>query len=76
MQESLEVLGEWEEDKVGYFQYCHFVMPMYRRPFVAVFTIYLPLWSLSLYSLFMYYQDSSNLSMRIANGMVIIVTVF
>lgn len=71
------MLREWQlEERVGYFQYGHFVIPMYRRPFVAVFTIYLPLWSLSLYSLFMYYQESDNLSMRIANGMVIIVTVF
>lgn len=64
------------EEKLAYYQYAHFVIPMYRQPFVALFTIFLPLWSLSLYSLIMYYQSTSNYSMRIANGMVIVLSVF
>jgi hypothetical protein len=49
---------------------------MYRMPFVALFTIFFPLWNLSLYSLFMYYQDITDYSMRIANSITIILSVF
>jgi hypothetical protein len=48
---------------------------MYKYPFISLFTIFFPMWSLSLYNLFMYYQGI-DMSMRISNGATLILALF
>lgn len=80
LYESAEHLHEeqdnhTEHEKLGYYQYAHFVIPMYKYPFISMFTIFFPMWSLSLYNLLMYYQGT-DMSMRISNGATLILSLF
>jgi len=55
---------------VGYYQYGHFVMGVYHYPFATLFGLLLPMWSLALYNLMIYFQGN-DLSMRISNSVFI-----
>jgi hypothetical protein len=48
------------------FNYAHFKIPLYKNPVVAMITIFLPLWLLSVIMLGIYFQDSA-LSSRLNN---------
>ena len=55
-EEYLVSRKEIEENQVKIkalknFQYAHFVVPLYKFPFVPIITIYLPLWYISIISL-------------------------
>lgn len=38
---------QFQIKKLKNFEYAHFVMPLYKFPFVAILTIYIPLWFIS-----------------------------
>lgn len=48
---------------------------MYKHPYISLMTIFFPLWSLSLYNLFMFFQGN-DLSMRISNGATLVLALF
>jgi len=54
------------------FNYAHFTIPLYKKPVVAMITIFLPLWLLSVIMLGIYFQDSS-LSNRLNNLSVLLI---
>lgn len=44
--------------KVKYFQYTHLIIPLYKYPGNALFTIFLPTFLLALLSLAIFFQES------------------
>ena len=48
------------------FNYGHFTIPLYKIPTIALITIFLPLWLLSVIMLGIYFQDT-NLGNRLNN---------
>jgi hypothetical protein len=42
---------------MAHFQYAHFNIPLYKFPYVAMATIFLPLWLLGIINLGIFFQD-------------------
>ena len=40
------------------FNYAHFTIPLHKKPYVTIITIFLPLWLLSIIMLGIYFQNS------------------
>lgn len=49
-----------------HFQYGHFIVPLYKIPYVSIVTIFIPLFFLALVNLTIFQQDS-DFSNRVAN---------
>lgn len=43
---------------VSEYQHAHFTIPLYKFPFVTLFTIFFPLWLLGIINLGIFYQDT------------------
>ena len=52
--------------KAKYYQYVHYVVPLYKYPLNSLATIYIPVFLLSLLSLAIFFQEN-NLSERIGS---------
>ncbi len=50
-----------------YFQYQHFIMPVYKIPYNAWATIFIPMFMLSLLSVFIFLEKSTNLEAKLGS---------
>ncbi len=48
-----------ENVKIHNFQYGHFLIPIYKYPFVSAAIIFLPLWLLAIINLSIFFQDTT-----------------
>jgi hypothetical protein len=58
---------EKKEKKVSYFQYTHFVVPLYKFPGNAWATIFIPMFMLALLSIFIFLQTSTSVEEKLGS---------
>lgn len=60
--ESKDLRKEEEKNldysEINEFQHAHFTIPLYKFPFVTLFTIFIPLWLLGIINLGIFFQDT------------------
>lgn len=52
-------MKNFDFSEVYEYQFCHFVIPLYKFPFVTLSTIFIPLWLLGIINLGIFFQDTT-----------------